>query len=129
MATQEKYAIAEHDCPADGEGELSLKIGDRILITEEGAPGDWWAGELNGVVGYFPIDFCRVEEEEAAPAAGASASGATAATASTPAEQPPTEADVKFKVRALHQYDAEDANELSIAADDVIGVVEEDEGW
>ena len=60
----QKYAVADHDFEASGEGELSFKEGDRIKITEEECePNDWWAGELNGVAGFFPSNFCTVVEE------------------------------------------------------------------
>ena len=34
--------LFQHDCEAQGEGELTLKAGDRILVIEEGSDGDWW---------------------------------------------------------------------------------------
>lgn len=42
-----------YDYPG-GEGQLSFRRGDRILITAKDASG-WWTGELNGVVGTYFI--------------------------------------------------------------------------
>ena len=56
----QKWAVAEHNFDGDGEGELSFKEGDRIKIVEEGAPDDWWMGELNGNNGFFPSNFCKI---------------------------------------------------------------------
>ena len=40
------------------EGELGFRAGDIITVTQQGAPGDWWEGSLNGQAGYFPSNFC-----------------------------------------------------------------------
>ncbi len=52
---------------AQGEGELSFRAGDRIKVTEEGGEGDWWGGELNGELGFFPSSFCDIVVQDSAP--------------------------------------------------------------
>lgn len=45
--------------------ELQISIGDNIILLEKTRP-EWWKGELNGVVGYFPADY--VVESKRVPA-------------------------------------------------------------
>jgi hypothetical protein len=39
---------------------LSFAAGDQIEVTEEGEENGWWAGTLNGRVGWFPVGFCSI---------------------------------------------------------------------
>lgn len=44
------------------ENELSLKKGDVVTVLEQNRSG-WWKGQINGEIGRFPSNFCRVLEE------------------------------------------------------------------
>jgi len=77
----------------------------------------WWQGELNGTFGIFPSNFVKKIEAPVVVAAPA------------PAPAPAAAAGKKL-VRATHNYDAADADELPLKKGDLITVYEEiDEGW
>ncbi|KAL1842821.1 hypothetical protein VTJ49DRAFT_4150 [Mycothermus thermophilus] len=41
-------------------GDLSFLQGDRIRVIERtGTDQDWWTGEVNGVTGKFPANYCK----------------------------------------------------------------------
>ncbi|KAI0021426.1 SH3 domain-containing protein [Xylariomycetidae sp. FL0641] len=54
------YVIALYDFTAQGAGDLGFREGDRIrVIKRTGTDQDWWVGELGGVKGSFPANYCR----------------------------------------------------------------------
>ncbi|CAO3651376.1 unnamed protein product [Mucor fragilis] len=55
-----QYLIAVWDYVAEGEFELSFKQGDRIKLLEK-HNDDWWEGELNEEIGFFPANRIRLE--------------------------------------------------------------------
>ncbi|KAG1324358.1 hypothetical protein G6F62_009144 [Rhizopus arrhizus] len=55
-----QYLIAVWDYAAEGEFELSFKQGDRIKLLEK-HNDDWWEGELNEQIGFFPANRIRLE--------------------------------------------------------------------
>ncbi|KAF7725377.1 hypothetical protein EC973_009644 [Apophysomyces ossiformis] len=57
-----QYLIAVWDYTAEGEFELSFKQGDRIKLLEK-HNDDWWEGELNDEIGFFPANRIRIETE------------------------------------------------------------------
>ena len=38
--------------------DLSFKAGDSILVVKV-REKDWWLGQLNGLKGYFPINYMK----------------------------------------------------------------------
>ncbi|KAI9272086.1 Rho GTPase activation protein [Helicostylum pulchrum] len=59
-----QYLIAVWDYAAEGEFELSFKQGDRIKLLER-HNDDWWEGELNDEIGFFPANRIRLESTQA----------------------------------------------------------------
>ncbi|KAL2758608.1 hypothetical protein ACRALDRAFT_1068881 [Sodiomyces alcalophilus JCM 7366] len=60
MRTPVEYVVAEHDFISDQDGDLSFREGDRIRIVKKTQMlQDWWVGELGGVQGNFPANYCR----------------------------------------------------------------------
>ncbi|KAK4188992.1 hypothetical protein QBC35DRAFT_450747 [Podospora australis] len=56
----EEFVVALYDFTGQGQGDLSFKEGDRIKIVEKTQTDqDWWKGELNGVQGSFPANYCK----------------------------------------------------------------------
>ncbi|QSZ37389.1 hypothetical protein DSL72_009487 [Monilinia vaccinii-corymbosi] len=54
------YVVALYSFEGQGEGDLSFKEGDRIRVTKKtGSTDDWWDGELRGVKGSFPANYCK----------------------------------------------------------------------
>ena len=69
-----KLAIAQHAWSATSSGTqdskryLSFAVGAQIEIVEEREAGGWWAGRLDGKLGWFPVSF---GEAYAVPCSGA----------------------------------------------------------
>ncbi|POS81371.1 SH3 domain-containing protein [Diaporthe helianthi] len=56
----EEYVIAQYDFTGQGAGDLSFREGDRIKIVKKTQTDqDWWTGELAGVKGTFPANYCK----------------------------------------------------------------------
>ena len=53
-----RYVEAAFAFAGEDEGQLAFNPGDVILVTTEGGQDEWWEGELNGQIGYFPSNFC-----------------------------------------------------------------------
>jgi amphiphysin len=54
-----EFVTALYDFESQGEGDLSFKAGDRIRVVKKtNSVEDWWDGELNGVTGTFPRNYC-----------------------------------------------------------------------
>ncbi|CAO1616996.1 unnamed protein product [Parajaminaea phylloscopi] len=62
-AVRKDYVVALYDYAAQAEGDLSLKAGDRIEVTERTASTeDWWTGVgPDGSTGVFPGNYVREE--------------------------------------------------------------------
>lgn len=55
------YAVALYDFGGQGEGDLEFREGDRIrVVRKTDSTADWWVGELRGVKGNFPANYCRL---------------------------------------------------------------------
>ncbi|OLN86116.1 Regulator of cytoskeleton and endocytosis RVS167-like protein 1 [Colletotrichum chlorophyti] len=55
----EEYVVAQYDF-SGGQGDLSFREGDRIRIVKKTqTEQDWWVGELGGVKGNFPANYCK----------------------------------------------------------------------
>lgn len=57
----EEFAIAQYAFAGQSAGDLSFNEGDRIKIVKKtGTDQDWWVGELDGVKGSFPANYCKM---------------------------------------------------------------------
>ena len=54
-----QWVIAEYDCSAEADDELSFQIGDKIKITRQD-DSEWWEGECRGKTGVFPKNYVRM---------------------------------------------------------------------
>ena len=55
------FAIALYAFAGEGHGDLSFQEGDRIKVVKKtDSTDDWWQGELNGVKGSFPANYCKL---------------------------------------------------------------------
>lgn len=53
------FVTALYDFGGQGEGDLVFREGDRIKVLKKtGSTDDWWQGELRGVKGMFPANYC-----------------------------------------------------------------------
>ena len=52
------YVQALSNFAPQQEGELGFRAGDYIQVTQQGEPGGWWEGSLDGRMGWFPSSFC-----------------------------------------------------------------------
>ncbi|KAI1423887.1 hypothetical protein F5Y12DRAFT_503403 [Xylaria sp. FL1777] len=56
----EEFVIAQYAFNGQGAGDLSFREGDRIKIVKKtDRLDDWWVGELGGVEGSFPANYCK----------------------------------------------------------------------
>ena len=54
------FVTALYDFEGQGEGDLVFREGDRIrVIKQTESKDDWWQGELKGVKGAFPANYCE----------------------------------------------------------------------
>jgi hypothetical protein len=54
------FVIALYAFDGQGHGDLSFAEGDRIkVIKKTDSTDDWWEGELRGVKGSFPANYCK----------------------------------------------------------------------
>lgn len=55
------YAEALYDFAGQSKGDLNFKEGDMIQVVKKtDSTDDWWEGRLNGVLGSFPANYCRI---------------------------------------------------------------------
>lgn len=59
-STQGIWVTALYEFAGEGHGDLSFKEGDRIKVVKKtDSIDDWWEGELKGVQGSFPANYCQ----------------------------------------------------------------------
>lgn len=60
-SNQYLWVTALYDFAGQGHGDLAFREGDRIkVIKKTESTDDWWEGELGGVRGPFPANYCQV---------------------------------------------------------------------
>ncbi|KAI1755821.1 hypothetical protein F4782DRAFT_527176 [Xylaria castorea] len=56
----EEFVVAQYAFSGQGAGDLSFREGDRIKIVKKtNTLDDWWVGEIGGVKGNFPANYCK----------------------------------------------------------------------
>jgi amphiphysin len=59
LSPKPEFVIAKYDFAGENQGDLAFKVGDRIkIIKKTDSLEDWWEGELNGMRGMFPRNYC-----------------------------------------------------------------------
>lgn len=59
-SSQGFWVTALYDFAGQGEGDLAFLEGDRIKVVKKtDSTDDWWEGELKGVQGSFPANYCH----------------------------------------------------------------------
>ncbi|KAL8933947.1 MAG: hypothetical protein Q9216_006144, partial [Gyalolechia sp. 2 TL-2023] len=59
-STQDLWVTALYEFAGQGEGDLVFREGDRIRVVKKtDSTDDWWEGELRGVQGSFPANYCQ----------------------------------------------------------------------
>ncbi|KAL8687139.1 MAG: hypothetical protein Q9218_006604 [Villophora microphyllina] len=57
---QDPWVVALYEFAGQGQGDLVFREGDRIRVVKKtDSTDDWWEGELKGVQGSFPANYCR----------------------------------------------------------------------
>jgi amphiphysin len=55
------YATALYSFEGQSQGDLSFNENDRIRVTKKtDSTDDWWEGELRGMRGSFPANYCKI---------------------------------------------------------------------
>lgn len=58
---QGTWVTALYDFAGEGQGDLTFSEGDRIKVVKKTeSTDDWWEGELKGVHGSFPANYCQL---------------------------------------------------------------------
>ncbi|KAK3298129.1 uncharacterized protein B0H64DRAFT_438625 [Chaetomium fimeti] len=56
----DEWVVALYAFQGQGAGDLSFREGDRIRVVKRtGTDQDWWVGELGGMQGNFPANYCQ----------------------------------------------------------------------
>jgi len=59
ISPKPEFVEAKYDFAGESEGDLAFRTGDRIrVVRKTESLEDWWEGELNGVRGSFPRNYC-----------------------------------------------------------------------
>ena len=59
ISPKPEFVVAKYDFAGESEGDLAFRTGDRIrVVRKTESLEDWWEGELNGVKGSFPRNYC-----------------------------------------------------------------------
>ena len=59
-SNQGLWVTALYDFAGQGQGDLVFREGDQIRVVKKtGSTDDWWEGELKGVQGSFPANYCQ----------------------------------------------------------------------
>jgi len=55
------YAKALYSFAGEGQGDLCFREGDMIKVVKKtDSTDDWWEGELRGIKGSFPANYCKI---------------------------------------------------------------------
>ncbi|KAJ3172743.1 hypothetical protein HK101_011141 [Irineochytrium annulatum] len=122
-AAHKDKARAIYQYTASCDGELSLEIGDEIVVTnKDTGSAAWWEGESSRGKGQFPVNHVEPMEEEPRPVSTVRTSVAS---------QPmPRKSETGFSVKAVYDFKGETAGELTFKAGDFIKVVDAtDKDW
>jgi hypothetical protein len=59
ISPKPEFVVAKYDFDGESAGDLAFRTGDRIKVVKRtDSLEDWWEGELNGVRGPFPRNYC-----------------------------------------------------------------------
>ena len=59
-SSQGVWVTALYEFAGEGQGDLSFREGDKIKVVKKtDSTDDWWEGELKGVQGSFPANYCQ----------------------------------------------------------------------
>ncbi|KAK3818805.1 MAG: hypothetical protein J3Q66DRAFT_178131 [Benniella sp.] len=138
--------IAHHPYEAEKDDELTLEVGDIVMVQDQSDPG-WWVGikVKDDKVGWFPSNFVDpheepvetstttaapvhvepVQEEVAAPAVDTTATPAAEEAPAAPKKQ-----EGPVLARVEYDYEAKDSGELSLETGRIITILDSsDPGW
>jgi hypothetical protein len=116
-------AIAIFSWKGRKENQLSFAKNDIIAVRKQG--DSWWAGELNGQVGWFPRSYVRLIRNESQTLAPSTPATAGPSTPSTTASS----ASVAKPFKAIFAYEGIEKGELSFEAGDIISVTKDTGDW
>jgi intersectin len=114
-------AISIFPWKAHKDNQLSFPKNALITVRKQG--DSWWAGELDGRVGWFPRSYVKVIRNEGA---GSTSKAAERTDTKTPGK--PVALVVRPYV-ALYAYEGVERGELSFRAKDVIMVTRQEGDW
>ncbi|RUP43324.1 hypothetical protein BC936DRAFT_137340 [Jimgerdemannia flammicorona] len=120
--TKQLMATALYDYDADGDDELSVKEGDTLTVLEDDDGSGWIKARKNFREGIVPANYIKIRS----PSVAGSPQSPRANPSSYFESLPP--APAQEYVQALYDFKAQNPEELSIRAGDVITLTSKDEG-
>lgn len=122
-------AKALFDYEAKGESELTMKVGDIITLTSVDGE-EWWEGELNGNIGFFPKLYVELLPLDESLRAVSITPSLPKKAIPEPKKETVKNPNTSKKVKALFDYEARGPTEISLKSGDVIVLISmEDEEW
>lgn len=124
------YAKVTFDYEAEKDDELSLTVGEMVEVVKQDADG-WWDGILHGKEGAFPSNFVELINDEVPTSKPMGPPKGGIGAAFMGAVRPVVTGPKKDTCKVLHEYKAENSDELSLQPGDIVEVLnkEVDEGW
>lgn len=114
-------AVALYDYSSEEPGDLNFTAETQIQLLTAEPNDEWWTGSANGATGAFPRDYVKRVDDAPGSAVPAAVSAPACVSASADASE--------RRVRALYEFQGEQADELSFKAGAVLTVISEQGEW
>lgn len=111
--------------PWKGRKENQLSFGKNVIISVKKQGESWWAGEIDGRIGWFPKSYVRLIRNESVPVSQTLPSVAPVTPVASSALAP----KITKTYRAVFAYEGLERGELSFSANDLIVVTREEGDW
>lgn len=118
---------ALYDYAAQGDDEVSMQLGDMLVVLELDDGSGWTSVQLNGAQGLVPTSYLEIQQDSANVSRTSSSKPKRG-----PSVAPKRGARRVQYVEALYDYDADGEDEISIRAGDKIILLQDDtdgSGW
>ena len=112
--------------PWKGRKENQLSFPKNAIITVRKQGESWWAGELDGRVGWFPRSYVKLIRNEAISTSQSAAAQETHASSGSDTSTAPK---VVKPFKALFSYEGVEKGELSFRTNDTIMVTKQEGEW
>ncbi len=124
----EKIAVAQYDFGGDErEHQLSFKKGDKLTVTNLEKDSPWVYGELNGQLGWFPVDYVVITDKESSHTTPTPAPPSQVSTTTQSSSRDYKSRD--DKVKAMYDFHPTAAHEIGFKENEMITVINRNGDW